>query len=62
MGVVAVEKTESAVAILLQHGAENSAQTSDTHAKLEALDSLVGIAMGENLSAEEIKMQRLSRQ
>ena len=62
MGALTAAKTESAVAILLQHGAETPAQASDTLAKLEALDSLVGIAMGEDLSAEEIKMQRLSRQ
>ena len=62
MSAVVAAKTESAAVISLRHGAESPVQTSDTLAKLEALNSLVGIAAGEDLSAEEIKMQRLSRQ
>ena len=62
MSAVAVAKNEAAVAILLRRGAESPTQAIDTLAKLDVLDSLVGIAAGENLSAEEIKAQRLSRQ
>ena len=62
MSVVVTAKAESAVAMLLRHSAESSTPMSDRLAKLEALDSLVGIAAGEDLSADEIKAQRLSRQ